>query len=364
MSRRLKHISQAVIIAGGKGERLGLKTKPKPMAVIGGQPVLGHIIHQCELAGIENILILASHMADDIASWCGDRSGTAEISVIRDDPPLGTAGALKKVTQELDQNIMVTYGDMIFDVDLVRMEEDHFSDERQMTLFCQPNDHPFHSDLVQLGEGRRIKRLYRSGNNEKIRSNIAASCIYMMQSDLLNGVPAKTHADLGRGILNENFCQDNKVVAYISSEWINDMGTPQRLRSSRRIHVFGKTTQRRATFPQPLFFHSFPSAGSDVEKEIISFAFSLKRTRMKQLNILYVNTSNPHFKKMAGASDIIELIDNILGEQGVFFDEIIVREPKGVSCRSMAVCSFDLEALIYILNADQEGAAFLREFVG
>lgn len=363
MPQRLKQISQAVIIAGGKGERLGLKSKPKPMAVIGGQPVLGHIINQCETAGIENILILASHMADNIASWCKDRGGFANIRVIRDDPPLGTAGALKKVEDELDQDIMVTYGDMIFDVDLMRMEEDHFSEMRHMTLFCQPNDHPFHSDLVHLGEKRRIEKLYRPGEHEKMRSNLAASCIYMMRSDLLNIVPAKTHADLGRGILNKSFCQDHNVVGYISSEWINDIGTPQRLRSSRRIHMLGETARRRATFSYPLRFHRIASMGPDVEEQILSFTFMLKRTRMKHLNILCVDASSPHFKRMTDASAIIELVDNLLGKQGVFFDEIIVHEARGLSCRSMSACAFDLETLIFILNADQEGEMFLRELV-
>ena len=66
----INRLTQAVILAGGRGERLRPLTDsmPKPMAPINGIPFLDYLIHSIIQAGIENILILLGYKADMIAS--------------------------------------------------------------------------------------------------------------------------------------------------------------------------------------------------------------------------------------------------------------------------------------------------------
>ena len=61
-------LNQAVILAGGRGERLRPLTDwiPKPMAPINGIPFLDYLIHSIVQTGIENILILLGYKADSI----------------------------------------------------------------------------------------------------------------------------------------------------------------------------------------------------------------------------------------------------------------------------------------------------------
>ena len=346
----MKTIRQAVVIAGGKGERLGFKTKPKPLAVIGGKPVLGHIADQCERAGIRDILVLASHMSDQIRAWANRRDGTARITVINDDPPLGTAGALKKVESDLDDQFLVTYGDMIFDVDLVRMETSYHAAAPDMMLFCQPNDHPFQSDLVEIGDGLRIQRLYRPSSPAEMISNMAASCIYLMKRNMLSAIPENVHADLGRGIINASFCTSFNIAAYVSQEWINDIGTPARLNACRRVFASGKAAARRADKSQPVFFHHM--AASEITDSIAHYIKPLARTRFDRLNVLVVD---------GGDANMIGAIDAALGQAGVFFDEIIVCREDSYSCRSMKGSSFDAEMLRFTLNPDGVSAVKLRD---
>ena len=56
-------LMQAVIIAGGKGTRLGLKNIPKPMVEIAGKPLIEHQIELAKRYGIKDFFILSGHIA-------------------------------------------------------------------------------------------------------------------------------------------------------------------------------------------------------------------------------------------------------------------------------------------------------------
>ena len=91
-------IRQAVILAGGKGTRLGAITQtiPKPMLPIAGdRPFLDYLLEMIERHGYRDILLLAGYLGDAMeTAYDGRRIGNATIRVLREPSPLGTAGAL------------------------------------------------------------------------------------------------------------------------------------------------------------------------------------------------------------------------------------------------------------------------------
>ena len=102
-----------VIIAGGKGTRLGLKDMPKPMVEIGGKPLLEHQINLAKQYAINDIHILSCHLSEVIIDYFGDgRKFGVNISHIIEKSPLGTAGAVKQLESRLNERFMVFYGDV------------------------------------------------------------------------------------------------------------------------------------------------------------------------------------------------------------------------------------------------------------
>ena len=91
-------IRQALILAGGRGTRLGAITEaiPKPMLRIAGdKPFLDYLIEMIERHGYEDILLLGGYLGEVLeAAYDGRRIGRATIRVLREKAPLGTAGAL------------------------------------------------------------------------------------------------------------------------------------------------------------------------------------------------------------------------------------------------------------------------------
>src|SRR5215469_6218472 len=105
---------QIVILAGGRGTRLGEHARniPKPMVTIGGLPNLEHQVMLAKRYGFTNVLLLVSHLADRIRAYFGDgRQFGVDISYSIEEPPLGTAGALRHAGSHLDERFLLLYGD-------------------------------------------------------------------------------------------------------------------------------------------------------------------------------------------------------------------------------------------------------------
>jgi NDP-sugar pyrophosphorylase family protein len=109
----------ALILAGGKGERLRplTDTLPKPMVPLGGKPILEHQVEWLKQGGVTDVVFLVGYLWEKVQAHFGDgrRWGIrAHYSV--EDAPLGRGGAIKlglsKVPEEVDW-VMVLNGDTI-----------------------------------------------------------------------------------------------------------------------------------------------------------------------------------------------------------------------------------------------------------
>src|SRR4030043_528854 len=107
---------KAVILAGGKGTRLRPYTTvfPKPLMPIGDKPILEIIICQLKSCGLGDILITVGHLGELITNFFGDGSKLGvNIKYTREDQPLGTAGGLGLIKEELRDTFLMINGDTL-----------------------------------------------------------------------------------------------------------------------------------------------------------------------------------------------------------------------------------------------------------
>ena len=113
---------RALILAAGKGSRLGPYTKhiPKPMIEIDNKPILQHNIELCRKSGISDIFINLHYLPDKISKYFGDGSKfDVNITYNYESDLLGTAGALLEFKKEfLNEPFFVLYGDNYSNFDL------------------------------------------------------------------------------------------------------------------------------------------------------------------------------------------------------------------------------------------------------
>ena len=142
-----------VIIAGGKGTRLGLKDIPKPMVEVGEKPLLEYQINLAKQYAIKNIYMLSGHLSEVIVDYFGNgRKFGVNITHVIENSPLGTSGAVKQLENRIAGRFMVFYGDVFLDTDLRSFMDFDREAGSVADIIVHPNDHPHDSDLVDIND--------------------------------------------------------------------------------------------------------------------------------------------------------------------------------------------------------------------
>jgi dTDP-glucose pyrophosphorylase/CBS domain-containing protein len=144
----VKRTNLFVIMAGGLGTRLLPHTEncPKPMLPIQGKPMLEHLIERAKGEGFSQFLISIRYLGHVIESYFGDgeRFGV-DIQYLREDHPLGTAGALSMVSSELRAPFLVTNADVMSDIRYGEVLDFHSRHDAKATMAVRLHEwqHPF-----------------------------------------------------------------------------------------------------------------------------------------------------------------------------------------------------------------------------
>jgi mannose-1-phosphate guanylyltransferase len=111
---------QAIILAGGRGERLRPLTDalPKPLAPVAGRPFLDFLLRFLRRQGIDEAVLLTGYLSEMIERQVGDGSAFGmTIRCVREKKPLGTGGALKNALPFLAEDFFFLNGDTLLPID-------------------------------------------------------------------------------------------------------------------------------------------------------------------------------------------------------------------------------------------------------
>jgi NDP-sugar pyrophosphorylase family protein len=228
---------QTVIIAGGKGTRMGGLTAsvPKSMLKIGNKPVIEHQIEACKKHGIKDFYIIAGHLAETICDYFkNSKKFAADINCLVEKSPLGTAGAVKMIEKKLKNDFLVIYGDMFFDINLTRLIDFHMRKKSDLTPVVHLNDYPYDCDLVEVDTNCRIKCIHKKPHGEKKGlGNLANTGIYIFNEKVLSFIEKDEAADIAHDVLPLAI-RELKVYAYITRRYVKDIGTPLRFAAAKK----------------------------------------------------------------------------------------------------------------------------------
>lgn len=254
-------MTKAVIMAGGKGTRIASVTNdeiPKPMLAIGDKPILEHQIECLRDNGVRDIIMVIGHLGNKISEYFGDgKKWDVNINYIEEneDKPLGTAGSLYFLKGELLEDFVLVFGDVFFDVDFERMMGYHREHGAIATLLTHPNSHPFDSDLVIIGDNNVVtgfdsKENDRSGYDYR---NLVNSGIYILSPKALDVIDEPIKLGLEKDVIAK-FIDDGKVYSYHSTEYVKDMGTPERYETVNNDYAHGVPEARNLKNKQKCIF--------------------------------------------------------------------------------------------------------------
>jgi NDP-sugar pyrophosphorylase family protein len=225
---------KAVIVAGGKGTRLASVAKdiPKALVPVGKKPIIEHQITLLAKHGILDICILIGHLGDQIKAYLGDgKKWGVNISYSHEQEPLGTAGALLQIADNLKEDFLFLSGDIMMDFDVKKFIGWHKKKKNAIaSLVVHSTDHPLDSDLVEVGHGEKIAKLFLKPHvNGPNTEGLGISAVSILSPAVLAHIPRGIKSNFEKDVLPLVLADSNAVYAYNTPEYIKDMGTPERL---------------------------------------------------------------------------------------------------------------------------------------
>lgn len=224
---------KAVIMAGGKGTRIQQIRNdiPKPMLSVLGKPILQYQIEYLERYGITDIIMIIGYLGSVIQDYFGNGSRwNVNIRYIVEKEPLGTAGAFFYLKEMIVEDFVLLLGDLILDIDYNRFIEFHREHSADITLFSHPSSHPYDSDVLVVDKDRRvIKFLLKNEKREEYYHNLVNAGVYCINYKVLNSITELKKRDLEQEVIVRQI-RYGSVYAYKSTEYVKDMGTPERWR--------------------------------------------------------------------------------------------------------------------------------------
>lgn len=226
-----------VIIAGGKGTRLGYKKIPKPMTKIGGKPVLEHQIQLAKKHGVTEVFILSGHLSHVIIKhFSPDRKLGVTINHLVEPKPFGTAGCLLQLKSHLKktERFLLFSGDIMMDFNIKRLIDFDSKSNSVGTIVVRDNGHLHDSDLLRIDTSHQIVPFAINKHRRASEKKLAVAAIGIFSAKILDHIPADRPSDLWKEVLPKLIKLNESLFAYECREYLLDMGTPKRLRKVRR----------------------------------------------------------------------------------------------------------------------------------
>jgi NDP-sugar pyrophosphorylase family protein len=219
---------RALVLAAGVGTRLRPLTTevPKPLAPVGGRPVIEHLLARLAGEGVDRAVVNLHWMADRIVARLdgGDDFGV-ELAWSHEEQLLGTAGAIKGARGLLGEgDVMVLSGDGLHDVALREVARRHRESGAAATITVRRLPQPETCALVALDEAGMVTRFVEKPPPEQVFTDLASIGIYCFSPaarELVGDGPCDIARDLIPALLERGM----PVAAFHTHAWWSDIGT-------------------------------------------------------------------------------------------------------------------------------------------
>ena len=221
----------AVLMAGGKGERLRPLTEktPKPLLTVGNKAIIDHNIDRLIDYGVKHINVTVNYLAEQLEDHFREPRNEVQIQTVREPKFLGTIGSIKFVPKFYNDTVLVMNSDLFTNINY----EDfylHFKEhDADMSVAAVPYTVSVPYGIFDL-DGRDIHGLI-----EKPTYNYYANAgIYLIKREALEEIPEDVmfhSTDLIEKLISEG----KKVIRFpLNGTWI-DIGNPQEYQKANEL---------------------------------------------------------------------------------------------------------------------------------
>lgn len=222
----------AVLMAGGKGERLRPLTEktPKPLLPVGGKAIIDHNVDRLLSYGVKHINVTVNYLAEQIEEHFAEPHEGVQIKCFREPKFLGTIGSIRYVTRFYNDVVLVMHSDVFTNLDFEDFYLHFLKHDADMSVCAVPYSVRVPYGIFRLEGKREIKEVI-----EKPTYNYYANAgIYLIKCELLDMIPSDVvfHST---DLLNSAVNAGKKVIRFpLNGTWI-DIGNPQEYKRANEL---------------------------------------------------------------------------------------------------------------------------------
>jgi mannose-1-phosphate guanylyltransferase len=219
---------QALVLAGGEGTRLRplTYTVPKPVLPLAGRPHIAYVIDWLVRHGVDDVVVSCGHLAEGIRSALTELEPDVEIRFAEEPDARGTAGAIRFAEDLLAERFLVLNGDVLCDLDLTALIDQHGGTGAQATIALYPVEDPSGYGLVHRREDGEITDFLEKPEPEQIDTDEINAGAYLLERSVLERIPPDRAVSIEREVFPE-LIGEGLYGIRLGGYWI-DIGTPTR----------------------------------------------------------------------------------------------------------------------------------------
>lgn len=178
---------KAVILAGGFGTRLRPLTYsvPKPLVPLVGKPLIVRMIESLPQS-VDTVVLAVSYMKEALEEHFLSQPCGRKVVVVHEPSPLGTGGAIKNVSQHLDDTFIAMNGDCISSLDLRALVKRHRESGGIGTIALWQVEDPTAFGVVEMDKSGRVVNFQEKPTREEARSDLINAGFYVFEPEILD----------------------------------------------------------------------------------------------------------------------------------------------------------------------------------
>lgn len=235
---------KAIVVAGGRGERLRplTDTKPKPMVDVAGKPILLHTLEHLKYHGVREFIFALCYLPQVITDFFGDGSKFGvSIEYTFEDPqnPLGTAGAIKPAQKHISETCIITYADILRELDITAMMHQHIQTKAFSTLHVYKRTGANPKSMITFQKDLRILDFIERPSPDQIEESFvwANGSFYIGEPELFSFIPDSVTTDFGKDIFPALLKAKKEVYAFPTESYFIDIGTKEKLAQAEQHYT-------------------------------------------------------------------------------------------------------------------------------
>lgn len=221
----------AILMAGGKGERLRplTLTTPKPLLPLGDRPVIDHNIEALARVGVSDISVTVNYLAEQLEEHFATPVSGVKVKCVREPRFLGTIGSARLCDIPESGDTIVMNSDLLTTISFEDMYLHHKSQQADITIAAVPYNVSVPYAILAT-DGSRVTSL----EEKPSYSYYANAGIYIISNRLLRALPTDSRTDATD--LIEQTLAEGGIVSYfpVNGTWI-DIGSPADYAHAREL---------------------------------------------------------------------------------------------------------------------------------